>query len=164
MVGIPTLYGILKYQIASTQSIKVQTKLDVICVVNSSLMTINILGDKPPIEIIHEIKQELENKNSPLRQEYLLDVDGEAIDLLQHQSHLISTLLQLLPIVADSFKGDRLYLTVIKDPENCTLDKFAIIVNTRLTSGTAFTKLNELDDRCFHAGIPNDILFHVEFS
>lgn len=126
-------------------------------------MTINILNSKPSIETIDEIKQELENENSHLRQEYLLDIDDETVDLLQHHSHLISNLFQLLPIAADSFKGDRLHLTIIKDPENSTLDKFAIVVNTRLTSDTAFTKLNELDDRCFQAGIPNDILVHVEF-
>jgi hypothetical protein len=127
-------------------------------------MTINILNNKPSLETIHEIKQELENENSPLRQEYFLDVDIDAIDWLQHNPYLITTLFQLLPITADYFKGDRLHLTIIKDSENFTLDKFAIVVNTRLNSDTAFTKLQALDDRCFQAGIPNDILVHVEFS
>jgi hypothetical protein len=126
-------------------------------------MTINILDKNPSAEAINEIKQELANKNSPLRKEYLLDVDDDIIDLLQEQSHLISVLFQLLPIAADCFKGDRLQLKILKDLDNPTLDKLAVVVNTHLPANTAFTKLQELDDRCFQANIPNDLLVHVEF-
>jgi hypothetical protein len=126
-------------------------------------MTINILSKNPSAEAIHEIKQELANKNSPLRKEYLLDIDDDVIDELQEQPYLIAILFQLLPITADCFKGDRLHLTILKDLENPTLDKLAVVVNTYLPASTAFVNLQELDDRCFQARIPNDILVHVEF-
>jgi hypothetical protein len=126
-------------------------------------MTIDILNRKPSAEAINEIRNELENKNSPLRIEYLLDVDDRANKYLQDRQGLVIVLFQLLPITADCFKGDRLRLTIIKDPENISLDRFVIVVNTHLSSDMALVKLQELDDRCFQATIPNDILVHVEF-
>ncbi len=127
-------------------------------------MTIDIINKKPSIEVIQEIRREFENKDSPLRKEYSLDVDDNVGEYLQGKPHLIFSLFQLLPITANCFKGDRLHLTIIQDPENFSLDKFAIVVNTHLHSDAAFTKLQELDDRCFQDSIPNDILVHVEFS
>jgi hypothetical protein len=126
-------------------------------------MTIDILNKKPSAETINEIRYELENKNSPLRIEYLLDVDDRVNDYLQDRQSLVIVLFQLLPLTADCFKGDRLHLTIIKDPENCSPDRFVIVVNTHLSSDMALAKLQELDDRCFQANIPNDILVHVEF-
>lgn len=108
-------------------------------------------------------RQPINQVTSYFAKEYLLNVDEGISDYLQEQPHLILVLLKLLPITANYFKGDNLQLTIIKDPENFTLDKFAIVVNTRLHSDTAFIKLQELDDRCFQARIPNDILVHVEF-
>jgi hypothetical protein len=126
-------------------------------------MTTDILSKKLSIEAIHEIRNELKNENSPLRIEYLLDVDDRANEYLQDRQNLVIVLFQLLHITADCFKGDRLHLTIIKDPENCSLDRFVIVVNTHLSSDMALVKLQELDDRCFQATIPNDILVHVEF-
>jgi hypothetical protein len=126
-------------------------------------MTLDILNKKLSIEAVHEIRNELKNGNSSLRIEYLLDVEDRANEYLQDRQNLVIVLSQLLPITADCFKSDRLNLTIIKDPENCSLDRFVIVVNTHLSSDMALVKLQELDDRCFRANIPNDILVHVEF-
>ena len=100
---------------------------------------------------------------SQLKHTYSLDADACVFDYLERHLRLITILLKLLPIVIDQFKDDRLHLTIIKDREHHTLDKFAIIVTTHLNAATAFEKLQELDNLCFQASIPNDILVHVEF-
>ncbi len=100
---------------------------------------------------------------SQLKDNYSLDIEADIIDYLETHLYLITILFQLLPIVVDKFKDDQLHLAVIKDPENHTLDKFSIIVNTHLDVAIAFEKLQELDDLCFQASIPSDILVHVEF-
>ena len=100
---------------------------------------------------------------SQLKHTYSLGIDDHIFDYLERHLPLIAILFELLPIVIDQFKNDQLHLTIIKDPEHHTLDKFAIIVTTHLNAATAFEKLQELDNLCFQASIPNDILVHVEF-
>ena len=108
-------------------------------------------------------RQPINSIISQLKNNYLLDVNNDIIDYLQEKPHLISILIELLPVTAGYFKSDKLYLTIIKDPESYTLDKISIVVNTHLNVTTAFAKLQELDDFCFQARIPSDILVHVEF-
>jgi hypothetical protein len=108
-------------------------------------------------------RQPINQITSYLKKEYSINIDEEISDYLQEQPRLIRTLIQILPVTSNYFKGDILHLTILKDSENFTLNKVAIVVNTHRDSDTAFIKLQELDDVCFKARIPNDILVHVEF-
>jgi hypothetical protein len=110
----------------------------------------------------------IENVESPtiaeLEETFLVDIDRELEPLFKQNPQSIDAIQKSIEIASRHFSGDRLLVTIIKDPEHDRLNQLSVIVKTSLDTATAFQKTSDIDAEFLQDSTLSDILIHVEFQ
>jgi hypothetical protein len=101
---------------------------------------------------------------SELEKMFPVDIDRELEPLFKQNSQSIYAIQKSIEIASRHFSGDRLLVTIIKDPEHDRLNQLSVIVKTSLDTATAFQKTSDIDAEFLQDSTLSDILIHVEFQ
>jgi hypothetical protein len=113
----------------------------------------------------HLIIEDVESPTiSELEKTFSVDIDRELEPLFKQNSQSIYTIQKSIEIASRHFSGDRLFVTIIKDPEHDRLNQLSVIVKTSLDTATAFQKTSDIDAEFSQDSSLSDILIHVEFQ